>query len=122
MILSIFWFCYLLAVFCIIDVAFNGAPGSRVKTGGIIPIEFATAWDLRVQFYPLTILIVLPTLPFVYLLSKIFKSDIIVRTWTWIESIRRFHSFVAGWPSDMCSTDHSALCQYHRSHHNDGDQ
>ncbi|CAF4052885.1 unnamed protein product, partial [Rotaria sp. Silwood1] len=51
-------------MYCIFDVAFNGSPNSRTKTASIIPIEFATSWDLRVQFYPLTIIIVLPTLPF----------------------------------------------------------
>ena len=44
----------------------------------MIPLEFAQPWDLRIQFYPLTILIALPTLPFAYLLTKLFKSDILV--------------------------------------------
>ncbi|CAF5076972.1 unnamed protein product, partial [Rotaria sp. Silwood1] len=68
-----------LAMYCIFDVAFNGSPNSRTKTASIIPIEFATSWDLRVQFYPLTIIIVLPTLPFVYLFTKILKSNLLVR-------------------------------------------
>ncbi|CAF3666934.1 unnamed protein product [Rotaria sp. Silwood1] len=76
-IISIIWFCYLLAMYCIFDVAFNGSPNSRTKTAIIIPIEFATSWDLRVQFYPLTIIIALPTLPFAYLITKIFKSDLL---------------------------------------------
>ncbi len=75
---TVFWFCYILAIFCIFDVAFNGSPNSRSTTPGTIPIEFATSWDIRVQFYPLSILIALPTLPLVYLLTKLFKSDILV--------------------------------------------
>ncbi|CAF2516694.1 unnamed protein product [Rotaria sp. Silwood2] len=74
---SIIWFCYLLTMYCIFDVAFNGSPNSRTSSTSIIPIEFATSWDLRVQFYPLTIIIILPTLPFAYLLTKIFKSDLL---------------------------------------------
>ncbi|CAF3562792.1 unnamed protein product [Adineta steineri] len=74
---SIFWFCYLLAMYCLFDVAFNGSPNSRATSSSIIPLEFATPWDLRVQFYPLSILIVIPTLPFVYLMTKFYKSDIL---------------------------------------------
>ncbi|CAF4589424.1 unnamed protein product [Rotaria sp. Silwood1] len=73
----VIWFCYLLAMYCIFDVAFNGLPSSRTASTTIIPIEFASSWDLRVQFYPLTIIIVLPTLPFAYLITKIFKSDLL---------------------------------------------
>ena len=61
-------------------MAFNGLPSSRTATVGIIPVEFADPWDLRVQFYPLTIIITLSTLPFAYLITKIFKSDILVRS------------------------------------------
>jgi hypothetical protein len=73
----VIWFCYLLAIYCLFDVAFNGLPNSRTSSS-IIPLEFATAWDFRVQFYPLTMLIVLPTLPFAYLITKLIKSDILV--------------------------------------------
>ncbi|CAF3928452.1 unnamed protein product, partial [Rotaria sp. Silwood1] len=68
-------------MYCIFDVAFNGLPSSRTASTTIIPIEFASSWDLRVQFYPLTIIIVLPTLPFAYLITKIFKSDLLVCTY-----------------------------------------
>ena len=71
---SVIWFCYLLIIFCIVDVAFNGSPNSRSTS----LTEFASSWDLRIQFYPLSIIIALPTLPFAYLLTKIFKSDILV--------------------------------------------
>ncbi|CAF3818339.1 unnamed protein product [Rotaria sp. Silwood1] len=77
----VIWFCYLLAMYCIFDVAFNGLPSGRTASTTIIPIEFASSWDLRVQFYPLTIIIVLPTLPFAYLITKIFKSDLLVCTY-----------------------------------------
>jgi len=76
--MSAIWFCYLLAIYCIFDVAFNGLPNEKSQSENRIPIEFASSWDLRVQFYPLTILIILPTLPFAYLLTKLFKSDILV--------------------------------------------
>ena len=78
LLVCVLWFCYLLIVFCIVDVAFNGSPSSRSESGSFVPLEFASSWDLRIQFYPLTILIAFPTLPFVYLLTKIFKSDILV--------------------------------------------
>lgn len=74
------WFCYLLAAYCLLDVAFNGLPSKRPKSESFFTIEFANSWDLRTQFYPLTILIALPTLPFAYLLTKLFKSDILVST------------------------------------------
>jgi hypothetical protein len=77
-IISVIWFCYLLAIYCIFDAAFNGAPNNNPQSTSIIPVEFAIPWDLRVKFYPLTILIVLPTLPFAYLLTKLFRSDILV--------------------------------------------
>lgn len=75
---SVIWFCYLLAIYCIFDVAFNGVPSKKSSSEAMGSFEFATPWDLRVQFYPLTIIIVLPTLPFVYLLTKLFRSDILV--------------------------------------------
>ena len=78
LITSVIWFCYILAIFCIFDVAFNGSPSSRPTSGSSASIEIATPWDLRMQFYPLTIIIALPTLPFVYLLTKLFKSDVLV--------------------------------------------
>jgi hypothetical protein len=65
-------------VYCIFDAAFNGTPNKKSQSENMIPFEFANSWDLRVQFYPLTILIVLPTLPFAYLLTKLFRSDILV--------------------------------------------
>lgn len=74
---SIIWFCYILAIYCIFDVAFNGSPNSRTSSSATL-FEFATSWDFRVQFYPLSIIIALPTLPFAYLITKIFKSDILV--------------------------------------------
>ncbi|CAF3863736.1 unnamed protein product [Adineta steineri] len=70
-IISIIWFCYLLAIYCIFYVYFNGRPQMESS------FEFLSPWDFRVQFYPLSILIALPTLPFAYLLTKLFKSDIL---------------------------------------------
>jgi hypothetical protein len=78
-IISVLWFCYLLAIYCIFDAAFNGRPNEKSQSENLNRLEFARPWDLRVQFYPLTILIVLPTLPFAYLLTKLFRSDILVR-------------------------------------------
>lgn len=75
---AVIWFCYLLAIYCLFDVIFNGLP-EKTGTGVFSMLEFPKAWDLRVRFYPLTILIALPTLPFVYLLTKLFQSDILVR-------------------------------------------
>ncbi|CAF3759468.1 unnamed protein product [Rotaria sp. Silwood1] len=75
-IISIIWFCYLLAVYCIFHVTFNGISNKKSQTENTILFEFLSPWDLRVQFYPLTILIILPTLPFTYLLTKLFKNDI----------------------------------------------
>jgi len=92
---SVIWFCYILAIYCIFDVAFNGLPNSRTSTTSI-PIEFANAWDLRIQFYPLTILITLPTLPFVYLLTKIFPSDILVCIYS-SSSLYFFNYFYLVW-------------------------
>ncbi|UJR37764.1 hypothetical protein I4U23_030457 [Adineta vaga] len=74
---SVFWFSYLLAIYCLCDVAFNGSPNHQSTAPTTIPIEFASAWDLRVQFYPLTIIITLSTLPFAYLITKIFRNDIL---------------------------------------------
>ncbi|CAF1011366.1 unnamed protein product [Rotaria sordida] len=76
-IISVIWFCYLLAIYCIIDIAFHGVPNKKPHLETMIPLEFASPWNLRIQFYPLTILITLPTLPFVYLLTKFFRSDIL---------------------------------------------
>ena len=73
---SVTWFGYILAVYCIVYLAFNGSP--KNSSSPSTALEFATPWDLRVQFYPLAIIIALPTLPFVYLITKLFKSDIIV--------------------------------------------
>ncbi|CAF2823388.1 unnamed protein product [Rotaria sp. Silwood2] len=77
LIISIIWFCYLLAVYCITNIAVNGLPNKKSQLETMIPLEFASPWNLRVQYYPLTILIALPTLPFAYLLTKFFKSDIL---------------------------------------------
>ncbi|CAF0941667.1 unnamed protein product [Adineta steineri] len=74
-IISVIWFCYLLAIYCIFDVSFNGLPKTKSPLESLF--EFLSSWDLRVQFYPLSILIALPTLPFAYLLTKLFKSDIL---------------------------------------------
>ncbi|CAF4189915.1 unnamed protein product [Rotaria sordida] len=68
----------MICIYCIFDVASNGSPNSRTTSASKIPVEFATPWDLRVQFYPLTIIIALPTLPFAHLITKIFKSDILI--------------------------------------------
>ncbi|CAM4906302.1 unnamed protein product [Rotaria socialis] len=76
-VISVIWFCYLLAIYCIFDVAFNGVPVKKSLLETMLSLEFATPWDLRVQFYPLTIIITLPTLPFAYLLTKLFRSDIL---------------------------------------------
>jgi hypothetical protein len=78
LIISVVWFCYLLAIYYLFDVAFNGPPTDKSQSNSVNNFQFAKPWDLRVQFYPLTILIVLPTLPFVYLLTKLFRSDILV--------------------------------------------
>ena len=78
--ISTIWFCYLLAIYCLVDVAFNGAPKKTSALESISSLVFGTPWDLRVQFYPLSILIAIPTLPFAYLLTKLFRSDILVRT------------------------------------------
>ncbi|CAF4070781.1 unnamed protein product, partial [Rotaria sordida] len=75
-IISILWFCYLLAVYCIFHVALNGIPNKKSQIENTVLFEFLSPWNLRVQFYPLTILIILPTLPFTYLLTKLFKNDI----------------------------------------------
>ncbi|CAF4092876.1 unnamed protein product, partial [Adineta steineri] len=74
-IISVVWFGYLLGIYCIFDVAFNGQ--SKTKSSLENLTKFLSAWDLRVHFYPLSILIALPTLPFAYLLTKLFKSDIL---------------------------------------------
>ncbi|CAF0858674.1 unnamed protein product [Adineta steineri] len=70
-IISVVWFCYLLAIHCIFYVAFNGLPETKSSS------EFLSSCNLRVLVYPLSILIALPTLPFAYLLTKLFKSDIL---------------------------------------------
>lgn len=72
-VLTVIWLIYLLSVFCMVDLAFNGRPSAASL------LEFASPWDLRIQFYPLAIFIALPTLPMVYLLTKFFTSDILVR-------------------------------------------
>ncbi|CAF1479323.1 unnamed protein product [Adineta steineri] len=74
-IISTIWFCYLLAIYCIFYVSFNGRPQRKSSLENVF--EFLRSWDLRIQFYPLSILIALPTLPFAYLLTKLFKSDIL---------------------------------------------
>ncbi|CAF1565582.1 unnamed protein product, partial [Adineta steineri] len=74
MIISIIWFCYLLAICCIFDAAFKGRPEKKSLQG---VLEFLSSWDLRTQFYRSSILIALPTLPFAYLLTKLFKNDIL---------------------------------------------
>lgn len=80
LILSAVWFAYLLAIYCLIEIIFNGtAKNSPPENYVLLLLQFATEWDLRVQFYPLTILIALPTLPWNYLLCKVFKSDILVK-------------------------------------------
>ena len=78
LIIALVWFCYLLAFYCLFDVAFNGLSSTRSSLDSTSALQFASPWDLRVQFYPLTFLIVLPTLPFAYLLTKLFRSDILV--------------------------------------------
>lgn len=121
-ILCVVWFSYLLMIFCIVDVAFNGSPSSRTSTAGITPIEFATSWDLRIQFYPLTILIALPTLPFVYLLTKIFKSDILVCSYhltTPLVYLFPSHHCCLGWINNLCHSHHYSFCQCHCSNHHD---
>jgi hypothetical protein len=116
-ILSVIWFCYLLAVYCILYIAFNGSPNSRPKSASILPFEFASLWDLRVQFYPLTILIVLPTLPFVYLLTKIFRNDILVRSFYSIAIF--FEYFNAGWINNMACISYSSYNEYRYTISND---
>ncbi|CAF1584834.1 unnamed protein product, partial [Adineta ricciae] len=74
---SVIWFCYLLAMYCLFDVAFNGVPKTQSAAAAMLTIEFASAWDLRVQFYPLTILITMAALPFTYLVTKLIRSDIL---------------------------------------------
>ncbi|CAF4093815.1 unnamed protein product, partial [Adineta steineri] len=74
-IISVIWFCYLLAVYCIFYISFNGLPKEKSSSQNLF--EFLSPWDFRVQFYPLSILIALPILPFAYLLTKLFKSDIL---------------------------------------------
>ena len=122
--LSVVWFCYLLLTFCIIDVAFNGSPSNRQSTLGLAQIEFASSWDLRIQFYPLSILIALPTLPFVYLLTKIFKSDILVCYLSNLSLLRLFFLlffkidpvYILGWISNHSSFDHYTCHQYYCTH------
>ncbi|CAF1314882.1 unnamed protein product [Rotaria sordida] len=75
--LSVIWFCYLLAIYRIVDVAFNGTVSSQSATL-LSLVTFSEPVKLRTQFYSLTILIALPTLPFVYLLTKVFRNDILL--------------------------------------------
>ena len=65
-------------MYCLFDVAFNGVPKTQSAAAAMLTIEFASAWDLRVQFYPLSILITMATLPFTYLVTKLIRSDILV--------------------------------------------
>ena len=119
-IISVIWFCYLLAVYCLLYMAFNGSPKNRSKSANILPFEFASPWDLRVRFYPLTILIILPTLPFVYLLTKIFRNDILVCLFYSIYQIFRFfQSFNTGWINNMAFNSHSSYNQYRYTNNND---
>ncbi|CAF1239735.1 unnamed protein product [Adineta ricciae] len=76
-IIAAVWFCYLLAVYCLIYVIFNGIPKASSQLDILNLLEFLSPWDLRVNFYPLAILIAIPTLPFAYLLTKLFRSDIL---------------------------------------------
>lgn len=87
MFIAVLWFSYVLAIYCIVYVAFKGLPKKSTDTGP--GLEFAPAWDLRVQFYPLCILIALPTSPFIYLFTKIFKSDILVRSFHPLSKVLR---------------------------------
>ncbi|UJR08715.1 hypothetical protein I4U23_012972 [Adineta vaga] len=75
-VISIIWFSYLLAVFCIFYSTFNVVSREQSGMEKLFRTEFLNPWNLRIKFYPLTILIILPTLPFTYLLTKIFKNDI----------------------------------------------
>jgi hypothetical protein len=75
----------LLAIYYIFDVAFNGV-SKNSESENLNLLQFENPSDLRVQFYPMTILIVLPTLPFVYLLTKLFRSDILVCNFSFIIS------------------------------------
>ena len=114
---TVIWFCYLLLIYCIVDVAFNGSPSSR--PAAVFAVEFATSWDLRVQFYPLSILIALPTLPFVYLLTKLFKSDILVSTFE-TQMSNMIHILLCtclGWTDHLCDSDYYSSDQYHCPNH-----
>ncbi|UJR08477.1 hypothetical protein I4U23_012744 [Adineta vaga] len=75
--ISIVWFCYLLAIYCIFHLIFDGLPNKNSQLDQLNLFEFLSSWDLRVYFYPLAILIAIPTLPFAYLLTKLFRSDIL---------------------------------------------
>ncbi|CAF1113916.1 unnamed protein product [Adineta steineri] len=75
MIISTIWLCYLLAIYCIFYVAFEDLLKKKSSSQNVD--KFLSSWDLRIQFYPLSILIALPTLPFAYLLTKLFKNDIL---------------------------------------------
>ncbi|CAF1480964.1 unnamed protein product, partial [Adineta steineri] len=75
MIISVIWFCYLLAIYRIFDVSFNDQPKEKPSVQNVD--EILSSWDFRVQFYRLSILTALPTLPFAYLLTKLFKNDIL---------------------------------------------
>ncbi|CAF4052910.1 unnamed protein product [Adineta steineri] len=75
MIISVIWFCYLLAIHRIFNISFNNQPKEKPSVKNVD--ESIILWDLRKFFYPLSILIPLPTLPFAYLLTKLFKNDIL---------------------------------------------
>ncbi|CAF3806236.1 unnamed protein product [Adineta steineri] len=74
-IISVIWVCYLLAIYRIFDVAFNRQPETKSSLQDVH--EFLSSWDLLPKFYLLSTLIALPTLPFAYLLTKLFKNDIL---------------------------------------------
>ena len=100
-IVTVIWFCYLLGVYCLFEVIFNGLP-EKSGTDIFSQLEFLKPWDLRVKFYPLTILIALPTLPFVYLLTKLFRSDILVCSRGSFNSFSSSCVYRAASPSAFC--------------------
>ena len=118
MFIATLWFSYVLAIYCVVYVAFEGLPKKLTGTGP--GLEFAPAWDLRVQFYPLCILIALPTMPFIYLFIKIFKSDILVRSFFNL-FLRYFEMLtppmVSGWIDGRRRLDFSSHCQYYCRDH-----
>ena len=76
--ISILWFSYSLIIYYVSERIFNDSTGKAITEDRNGTVGLNSSWNLRFQFYPLTILIVLPTLPFVYLLTKVFKNDIVV--------------------------------------------